>query len=125
LDIGDAMEEELRFSIRKGLEIVELENSDSPFLRPRKNVAYQFDFSRRIIAASDAAARAALLDWLITLAPLGKKPLKVEFTGDNDYWTFANSFVTAGDTLRKINDKNPAYLITFTVTATGFTKTVV
>jgi hypothetical protein len=66
-----------------------------------------------------------LIDWLITLAPYGKKPLKVEFTGENDYWTFANSFVTGVDTVRKITDKNPAYLLSITINATGLTKTVV
>lgn len=94
LTAGDALDDELRFSLAKGLEVVDLENSDSPFLRPRKNAVYQIEFERRIIAASDVAARAALLDWQITLEAYGKKSLKCAYTGENDYWTFANAFIT-------------------------------
>lgn len=125
LDTGDALDDELRFSLVKGLEVVELENSAAPFLRNRRNAVYQIEFARRIIAASDVAARAAVMDWQITLADYGKKPLKCEFTGENDYWTFANAFLTRAVTTRKITDKNPAYLLSISITATGLTKTVV
>ena len=76
LTAGDMLDDELRFSVAKGLEVVDLENSDSPFLRPRKNAVWRIGFERRIIAASDIAARAALLDWQITLGTYGKKALR-------------------------------------------------
>jgi hypothetical protein len=125
LDTGDALDDELRFSLVKGLEVVELEASDAPFLRSRRNASYQIEFERRIIAASDVAARAAVLDWQISLEAYGKKPLKCQFTGEDDYWTFANAFLTRAVTSRKITDKNPAYLLSIGITATGLTKTVV
>lgn len=125
LDTGDALGDELRFSVNKGLEVVDLENSDSPFLRPRKNAVWQLEFERRIIAATDIAARAALLDWQIALGSYGKKALKCEYTGENDYWTFANAFLTNARTWRKVEDKSPAYVLGVSITATGLTKTVV
>jgi hypothetical protein len=125
LDQGDALDDELRFSLVKGLEVVELENSAAPFLRSRRNSVFNIEFERRIIAASDAAARSALLDWQISLADYGKKALKCEFTGENDYWTFANAFLTRAITYRKITDKNPAYILSVGITAASLTKTVV
>lgn len=125
LTAGDALDDELRFGVQKGLEVVDLENSDAPFLRPRKNAVYQIGFERRIIAASDIAARAALLDWQITLGTYAKKALKCQYTGENDYWTFANAFITRAATWRKIEDPNPAYILSVEITAAGLTKTVV
>lgn len=125
LTAGDALDDELRFGVRKGLEVVDLENSDSPFLRPRKNAVYEIKFERRIIAASDIAARAALLDWQITLGTYGKKALRCQYTGENDYWTFANAFITEAETWRKVADPNPAYILSVSITAAGLTKTVV
>lgn len=125
LTAGDMLDDELRFSVVKGLEVVDLENSDSPFLRPKKNAAYQIGFERRIIAASDIAARAALMDWQITLGTYGKKALRCAYTGENDYWTFANAFITRAESWRKVEDKNPAYMLSVEITAAGLTKTVV
>lgn len=125
LSAGEAIEDELRFNVQKGLEVVELESSAAPFLRPRGNVAHTLEFDRRIVATTDAAARAALLDWQVTFAALGRKPLKCQFTGDDDYWTFSNSFITAARTWRKVVDKSPAYILSVSITATGLTKTVV
>ena len=125
LAAGDALDGELRFGVQKGLEVVDLENSDAPFLRSRKNAVYQIGFERRIIAASDIAARAALLDWQVSLGSYGKKALKCQYTGENDYWTFANAFITRAETWRKIADPNPAYVLSVEITAAGLTKTVV
>lgn len=125
LAAGDALDEELRFSLRKGLEVVDLEASDAPFLRPRRNSVREISFQRRIIAANDIAARAAVLDWQITLENYGKKALRCQFTGEDDYWTFAQAAITEATTWRKVADKNPAYILSVAITATSLTKTVV
>ena len=125
LAAGDALDDELRFGLSKPLEVVDLESAAAPFLRPKGNAVFKLSFDRRIIAASDIAARAAVMDWQIALAPYGKKPLKVSFTGENDYWTFANASITNVETYRKIADPNPAHILKMEITATSLTKTVV
>jgi hypothetical protein len=125
LAAGDALDDEIRFGVRNGLEVVQIEAGTAPVLRPRGNASWEIEFERRIIAASDIAARAALLDWQITLANYAKKSLRVAYTGENDYWTFANACITRATTYRKVADKNPAYVLSVGITAAGLTKTVV
>jgi hypothetical protein len=125
LNIGDLLDNELKFTLQKGMEVINLEDSSAPFLRSRRNAVYQIEFERRILAASVEDARSEVLGWPISLSDYGKKPLKCEFSGENDYWTFANAFITSATTHYKIGNRDPALMLNVSITAASLTRTVV
>ena len=120
VNVGDIMDGELRFPMKRGLEVVEILEGEAPFLRPTRNIATTLDISVEEVAATDADARVALMGSLTSVENLGKKPLKIEVSGITDrHWEFSNSYIENVDSVRLVESAKPRIIKTYQITATG------
>lgn len=120
VNVGDIIDGELRFPMKRGLEVVEITDGDAPFLRPTRNIATTLDISVEEIALTDKDARVALMGSLTSVEGLGKKPLKIEVSGITDrHWEFANSYIENVTPERLVESAKPRILKTYQITATG------
>ena len=123
LAYGDEIEGEPRYPLGRGLEVVALLDAAAPFLRPTGNSSVTLTLDIYKPAASDAAARAEVLDSLIAIDLLGRKPLKLEVLGITDrYWQFANCFIATFDPGRSPEGMPNTAVKTYTLTCTGFSR---
>ena len=119
------IEEELDMALEKTAEVVQLVDAAAPFIRVGKNAVVTF--SVRVISespATDAAARAAVLDSLIAAQTATKKPLRIEVAGNTvDYWQFAAATVKRHAPRRKLDMPSAAIVTQWDIVATGLSKT--
>lgn len=107
-------------ALRKGLEVVPLVEALAPFLRPSGNASYAFRIDVFQDEVSDALAWQRVFESLLAVAPLGRKPLRIQVEGIADrYWQFANSFITDHAPERVTNFYPPRLLKSYSVVATG------
>lgn len=105
--------------LRKSLDVVNLVDTDAPFLRPAGNNVVTFSFRVYSDETLDATARQRVMESLIAVAPLGRKPLKVEIKGITDrYWQFANAFITEHTPVRFMDAGTARIVKSWSVTAT-------
>jgi len=120
---GDELEGEPRWPLGRGLEVVPLVDSVWPFLRPTGNGSVSLRIDLCKAEASDAESRAAVLDSLIAINLLGKKPLKIEVLGiTNRYWIFANCCIPNFDPSIYLDGAPASHLKSYTLTCTGFSR---
>ena len=120
LNFGDDIEGEIRFPLRKSMEIVEITEAEAPFLRLKGNTHCEFAFEVYEVGATDAAARQAVLDALLETETLGKKPLKIEVNGLTDrYWLFSSSVVQEVEPTRFLETAKPRLSKRYGVTGAG------
>ena len=123
LAYGDEIEGEPRYPLGRGLEVVALVDAAAPFLRPTGNSAINLKLDIYKPAASDAAARAEVLDSLIAVNVLGRKPLKIEVLGITDrYWLFANCYIPTYEPGRSPEGPPNIHLKSYSLTCTGFSR---
>lgn len=119
LNYGDQMEGELRFPLRKSLEVVSLAEAAAPFLRLGAEAVVSFSFTVYSTAASDLLARRECLESLVAIAPLVRKPLRVEIAGTGTYWQFSNCAIAEHETGRELHGSLAKLIKTYQITATG------
>lgn len=119
------IEAELDLALEKTVEVVQLVDAAAPFIRVGKNAVASF--SVRVISeapATDAAARAAVLDSLVAAQTATRKPLRIEVAGNTaDYWQFANATVKRHAPRRLLESTAPATVTQWDIVATGLSKT--
>lgn len=121
--VGDMLESELEFSLQKSVEVVELIDAAAPFIRVGKNAVVTFQVRRYTTAATDADARAAVLNALITAQTATKKPLKIQVSGSSGYWQFANATIKGSLATRFLESRVARWVQTWEIVATGLTYT--
>lgn len=105
LAIGDEMAAEIRWPLKKGMELIDLVDSSNPFLRAKGNNAFSIQLEIYADESDDATARRKIMESLIAVAALVKKPLKIEAAGVTDrYWQAAAAVIT---------DHEPSIVIDF------------
>ena len=121
LSYGDRIGDELEMSLTKTVEIVALVDGVEPFLRVGKNAETSFSFIRALDAATDMAARAAMLDSIIAAQSATKKPLKIEINGyaDGRYWQFSNASVVSHKPKRYLQSPMARWVQSIDIVATG------
>ena len=93
---GDRLDEELQPVGTGLLENTPILESPDPFLRDGFNFSYQFSFTVHQKLATDALARAAMLDQLILFATLGVAPLKLQLYGTTaTHYEYAQAKITS------------------------------
>jgi len=123
LAYGDEIEGEPRYPLGRGLDVVNLIDAAWPFLRPTGNSSVQLKIDIHKPAASDAAARAEVLDSLIAINLLGRKPLKIEVLGITDrYWLFANCYIPNFDPGRSLEGAPNTHVKSYSLTCTGLSR---
>lgn len=122
LDYGDWLAGEVEWTLKKPLEVVNLPDSEEPFLRHYGNATYEIRFELSSEASSDTLARAQVLDGLVAMMALGNKPLRVQIPGAVNFWQFASCYVTAPTLSRDETGATPRALRSYAITATGLTK---
>lgn len=126
LAYGDAIEGELRFPLKRGLEVVPLADAPAPFLRATGNSVVTIEFDVFPYLATDALARAAVMQSLITADALAKKPLKVEVSGVTDkYWLFSTSYLSDHNPGRRLQSARARLVKSYTLTCTGLSEVAV
>lgn len=123
LDYGDWIEGELRFPLRRGLEVVNLADSANPFLRPTGNAVITIAFDRYRDETLDTTARRAVMESLVAILPLARKPMFVEVSGIVDrYWRFESCFITEHNPGRWLDAPVARRIQSYSLTCTGFTQ---
>jgi len=127
VDYGQLIDDELDAALKKAVEVVSLVDAAAPFIRVGKNAVV--NFSVRVLletAATDTAARVAVLNSLVAAQTATRKPLRIEVSGHTtDYWQFANATVEGHTPRRHLDSPFPATLTQWDIVATGLTKTAV
>lgn len=123
LAIGDEMAEEIRWPLKKGMDLVELVDSANPFMRPTGNNSFVIQLSIFQDEADDATARRKIMESLIAVAALGKKPLKIEAAGVTDrYWQAAAACITEHEPSLLMDFPGARATKAYTITATTLTQ---
>lgn len=123
LAYGDMVEGELKFPWARPLETVPLVDAAAPFLRLSKNSKLVLSFAVYKAHASDAAARQAVMESLLAIDALVKKPLRIEISGISDrYWQFANAAVSEHEPAMDVNPARPRTVRSYNITVTGMTQ---
>lgn len=121
--VGDRLEAELEFSLEKSVEIVQLIDAAAPFIRVAKNAVVSFQVRKYTAAATDADARTAVLNALITAQTATKKPLKIQVSGTTGYWQFAHATIKSTTPARFLESPKARWVQTWDIVATGLTYT--
>lgn len=123
LDFGQKMVQELRWPVRRGLEVVDIAEAAAPFLRVTGNAVVALSFEVFADEATDALSRRALLEGLIAVAALGKRPLRVEIAGiSGTYWQFANAAISEHEPARHLTAPTARASLKYNIQATGLTR---
>lgn len=123
LDVGWKVAGELRFPLKRGLEVVDLAEAAAPFLRPAGNSVVTIQFEVFKDESLDKTARQAVMESLIAVNALGKKPLRIEISGITDrYWQFSNAYLHEHNPARYLEAPVARRVLGYTITATGLTQ---
>ena len=122
--VGQRMEAEIDPACDLPLEVVPLVDSLYPFLRLSGNAVISFTLrTYDTTAATDAAARTALLDGLVAAQTMVRKPLRIEAAGvTSHYWQFASAAVSRYVPRRHLPNPAAARSTEWSITATGLAK---
>lgn len=124
--IGDKLADEILFSSQRGSELTPMVRAAAPRLRDGKNVSATISVTRYDDSSTDADARKALMQALITALSTAPKELKIEVSGITDrYWKFANALVTSYQPGKYIGSPKPRRITSFSITATTLTEVAV
>ena len=119
----DFTDGELQWSLENGLDVVPLVDSATPFLRITRNAVVTLSLSIYRDETLDIDARKQVMESLIAIPLLTKKPLRVEISGVVDrYWQFANAAITSHTPSRYMDPVSPNWLAGYSITATGLTQ---
>ena len=120
---NDLIDSEPVWSLRKSLAVTQLDEAAAPFLRAGGNAVVSFSLKVYTDETLDSLARRELLESLIAVAPLVKKPLRVEVLGISPtYWEFANSYITEHTPAREMDAGTARLVKTYSITATGLVR---
>ena len=129
LDYGDYLEEEIKWPLQRGVEVIPLVDSAAPFLRSTGNAFVTLNLARyQTVAAysaiaADLAARETTLDKLISIAAATQKILRVQLQGFTDhYWEFAACVISGLETTRYLEAPVARVFSNVSLTCAGLSK---
>ena len=124
LNFGDKIDQELTFPLKLGLEVVDLVDSQDPFLRPSGNNKVEMSWTVYSDEDTDVESRVAVMNSLIAVMAYTRKPLRIEIDGFTDgYWQFANAFVNEFEPSRHLQSPKARAAKIYNATCTGLTYT--
>ena len=119
----DFTDGELAWTLENGLDVVPLVDSARPFLRLTRNSVVTLSVSIYRDEALDTDARKRVMESLIAIPLLSKKPLRVEISGVADrYWQFSEAVISSHSPSRYMDPVSPNWLAGYSITATGLTQ---
>lgn len=89
LNYGDFLTDVIQPGQPRRAEVVDTEGSAAPFIRPVGNRISAFRYTRVREYATTALSNKAVMDWIRTIDPLGKKPLRIQsslYSTGYDQW---------------------------------------
>lgn len=120
LDFGDILTDELKFPLKRGLDVVNIGESDEPFLRPTGNAATVINFDVLTAEATDGLARQRMLNHMLLVDSLPRKPLRVEVYGINNcYWEYKNCYIQNVEPQRHLDSAFARLVNSYSLTCTG------
>lgn len=123
LDYGQLIADEPRWSVAKGLEQVALPGGSAPFLRPSGNAVFQVSFEAYKDETLDRVARVRVLESLMEVAALDRKPLRVQIFEQTDrYYQFSAAYITQHDPGRFMESAKARAFKGWTIVATGLSQ---
>jgi len=122
----DRLESEIDLSAQRPVSVIPLVNAAAPLLQDGKNVSVTLAFARYDDSDTDANARKALMQSILTALAAESKILKIEVSGITDrYWQFASALVTAFRPVRYRDAPVARRLTSYQIVATGLTEVAV
>lgn len=123
MDYGQLIDADPKPGLRSPLEVVDLAGADFPFLRPLGNRRYELQWGVYQTLSTRILAQRSILDSLLTVGALGRKPLRIEIQGlTGTHWQFANAYVTEHAPSMSVERGYPRNLKTYSATATVFSR---
>jgi hypothetical protein len=123
---GDKLLDEIQFSASRGYQVIPLVRAAAPRIQDGKNVSYTLGISRYDQASTDADARKALMQAMITALTGTPKELKLEVSGITDrYWKFAKALVTDYAPGKYVGASKPRRVTSLNIIATTLTEVAV
>ena len=120
LAFGDKVDGEPQWSMKKGLQVTPLDEAVAPFLRAAGGAVVNFTIKVYTDESLDATARQRVMESLLAVGPLVKKPLRIKVLGISPrYWQFANSFITEHTPSREVDSTKARLCKSYSITATG------
>lgn len=121
VDYGNLIEAEPSWSLKKSLQVTQLDEGVAPFLRHAGNAVANFSIRVYKEELVDMTARRLVMESQIAIAPLVVKPLRVQINGISPtYWQYAQSYITEHSPVRDIEWEG--YWLTYNITATGLAR---
>jgi hypothetical protein len=124
LEYGDMVDSELAWSLKKTLQVTQLDEASEPFLRHAGNAVVNLAFRVYTDEPVDATGRRNILESLMAVTALVKKPLRVSVRGITEvtgtYWQFSNSYITEHSPLRDV--ESDGIVRSYSITATGLVR---
>lgn len=124
INYGDYIDQELAVVLDRAFEVIDPVDATDVFIRDGKTAKYEFSFKVYKTESLDLTARVAALQSLITVAALGKKPLKIELQGHSGhYWQFASCGIKRHVPVKVQSQGRVRWSRQYDVVASGFTYT--
>jgi hypothetical protein len=95
LDFSDMLDSELAWSLKKSLQVTQLDEARAPFLRHAGNAVVNLNFKVYQARQINDNVRAECLDGLIDVASFRKAPLQIQVRGRiPNRWLFQHAYIT-------------------------------
>lgn len=101
LEFDDWIDDELTPQVISRFEVTPVFDGAAPFIRDEKNLSYTMNFTALEKVNTEAGARRTVMNRLITIGGLTKKPMRVQISGDGGwisgvYWQFQVAAIRVG-----------------------------
>lgn len=117
LTYGDLLAEEPVWTLRSTLQVVQLDQSQAPFLRNGGNNVMSTSFKLYVRSTTDGLARATTFNRLTELANQGVKPLYIVTAAGS--WKCASAMITDVTTTMEVDSPTKSYCsVSYSLTAT-------
>lgn len=124
LDYGQFIDQELAFSLAKAVEVINPVDATDAFIRDGKSSVWKAQIKTYSTESLDLDARVAAMQSHISIAALGKKPLRVQIQGHSGhYWQFADCMITGHTPVRELLRSKVRWSRTWDIVASGLSYT--
>ena len=128
LNLGDLIDDELDFDLKRSVQVRPLAAAPAPFIRMGGNNMYVFEFSRFLAQPTDAEAREEMCDLMVSMDDLPKKPLRLQIGNEEGlitgfYYQWANAAVRGARIKRDLDSSRARWGTRYSIVATKFTRT--
>jgi hypothetical protein len=123
LNYGDKLGDEFKFPFGRKVEEIDIADAAEPMLRMMGRGARRIEFTVWADEVSDRIARVRMMESMLGIDGLEKKPLRIQIDGQTDrYWQFANAAVVSHVPERILKSAAARWSQSYVIVATHFSQ---